>query len=83
MVRRSAYLVLLLENPPALGELVTLCGASPWIAEQMSRHPVLLDEFLDRAKGVPSALERFSFERMSARMRDLLERLSGDRRLAA
>ena len=49
VVRRSAYLALLLENPPALGELVVLCGASPWIAEQMARHPVLLDELLDRA----------------------------------
>ncbi len=49
VVRRSAYLVLLLENPPALGELVALCGASPWIAEQLARHPVLLDELLDRA----------------------------------
>lgn len=47
--RRSAYLVLLLENPPALGELVVLCDASPWIAEQMARHPVLLDELLDRS----------------------------------
>jgi [glutamine synthetase] adenylyltransferase / [glutamine synthetase]-adenylyl-L-tyrosine phosphorylase len=49
VVRRSAYLALLLENPPALAELVELCGASPWIAEQMARHPVLLDELLDRA----------------------------------
>ena len=49
VVRRSAYLALLLENPPALAELVALCGASPWIAEQMARHPVLLDELLDRA----------------------------------
>src|SRR6056297_1116778 len=49
VVRRSAYLVLLMENPPALVELVTLCGASPWIAEQMARNPVLLDELLDRA----------------------------------
>ena len=49
VVRRSAYLALLLENSPALGELVALCGASPWIAEQMARNPVLLDELLDRA----------------------------------
>ncbi len=48
VVRRSAYLVLLLENPPALDELVMLCEASPWIAEQMARLPVLLDELLDR-----------------------------------
>jgi len=49
VARRSAYLALLLENPPALAELVVLCGASPWIAEQMERQPVLLDELLDRA----------------------------------
>ena len=49
VVRRSAYLVLLLENPPAMDELVALCGASPWIAEQLARNPVLLDELLDRA----------------------------------
>jgi glutamate-ammonia-ligase adenylyltransferase len=49
VVRRSAYLALLLENPPAMDELVVLCGASPWIAEQLARHPVLLDELLDRA----------------------------------
>jgi [glutamine synthetase] adenylyltransferase / [glutamine synthetase]-adenylyl-L-tyrosine phosphorylase len=49
VMRRSAYLVLLMENPPALEELVRLCGASPWISDQMARSPVLLDEFLDRA----------------------------------
>jgi [glutamine synthetase] adenylyltransferase / [glutamine synthetase]-adenylyl-L-tyrosine phosphorylase len=49
VLRRSAYLVLLLENPQALDELILLCGASPWIAEQLTQHPVLLDELLDRA----------------------------------
>ncbi|MFO7552689.1 MAG: bifunctional [glutamate--ammonia ligase]-adenylyl-L-tyrosine phosphorylase/[glutamate--ammonia-ligase] adenylyltransferase [Haliea sp.] len=48
VLRRSAYLALLLENPPALAELVLLCNASPWIADQLQRHPVLLDELLDR-----------------------------------
>ncbi|MBE9537817.1 MAG: bifunctional [glutamate--ammonia ligase]-adenylyl-L-tyrosine phosphorylase/[glutamate--ammonia-ligase] adenylyltransferase [Proteobacteria bacterium] len=48
VLRRSAYLALLLENPPALHELVVLCGASPWIARQMSQNPVLLDELLNR-----------------------------------
>ena len=43
VLRRSAYFAMLLENPPALHELVVLCGASPWIAEQLARHPVLLD----------------------------------------
>lgn len=48
VLRRSAYLALLLENPPAMHELLVLCAASPWIAKQMSQHPVLLDEFLNR-----------------------------------
>ena len=48
-MRRSAYLALLIENPGALRELVALCAASPWIAEQMARSPVLLDELLDQA----------------------------------
>ena len=48
VLRRSAYFVMLLENPVALHELATLCGASPWMAKQLSQHPVLLDELLDR-----------------------------------
>ncbi len=45
--RRSAYLALLIENPKALTQLVQLAGASPWIANWISQHPVLLDELLD------------------------------------
>ena len=47
VVRRSAYLVLLNENPQALQMLVRLCSASSWIAGQLARHPALLDELLD------------------------------------
>jgi len=47
VARRSAYLVLLKENPVALQSLIKLCAASPWIAEQLSRYPALLDELLD------------------------------------
>ncbi len=46
IARRSAYLVLLVENPTALHQLVRLCSASPWIADQLSHHPALLDELL-------------------------------------
>jgi glutamate-ammonia-ligase adenylyltransferase len=48
-VRRSAYYVLLLENPAALRLLVEICAASRWLAEELSLHPVLLDELLDPA----------------------------------
>ncbi len=47
VLRRTAYLVLLLENPQALEHLVRLCDASPWVARQLSAHPALLDELLD------------------------------------
>ena len=46
VLRRTAYLVLLIENPAALEHLGKLCIASPWIAQQIARFPALLDEFL-------------------------------------
>lgn len=61
VIRRSAYLALLIENPGALRELVALCAASPWIAEQMARSPVLLDELLDQAS-LYSAPDRQALE---------------------
>jgi [glutamine synthetase] adenylyltransferase / [glutamine synthetase]-adenylyl-L-tyrosine phosphorylase len=48
-LRRSAYYVLLLENPAALQLLVQMCGASRWLAEELQRYPALLDELLDPA----------------------------------
>lgn len=47
VLRRTAYLVLLMENPGALEHLCKLCIASPWIADQIARNPALLDEFLN------------------------------------
>ncbi|KAA0874518.1 bifunctional [glutamate--ammonia ligase]-adenylyl-L-tyrosine phosphorylase/[glutamate--ammonia-ligase] adenylyltransferase [Nitrincola tapanii] len=47
ILRRSAYLVLLAENPGALQQLVRLCSASAWFAEQLAKQPVLLDELID------------------------------------
>ncbi|MAA64122.1 MAG: bifunctional [glutamate--ammonia ligase]-adenylyl-L-tyrosine phosphorylase/[glutamate--ammonia-ligase] adenylyltransferase [Alteromonadaceae bacterium] len=47
VLRRTAYLVLLLENPGALQQLVRLCSESPWIARQLAETPLLLDELLN------------------------------------
>ncbi len=47
ITRRSAYLALLSEHPMALSQLVRLCAASPWIAQRLAHHPLLLDELLD------------------------------------
>lgn len=47
VLRRSVYLALLAEHPPALAQLVRLCAVSPWIAELIAQHPILLDELID------------------------------------
>ena len=47
ILRRSAYLLLLIENPAALNQLVKLSDASPWIAKQLAERPALLDELID------------------------------------
>ena len=50
IVTRTAYLELLFENQPALQQLVLLCNQSGWLAEQLSRYPMLLDELIDPAQ---------------------------------
>ena len=47
VLRRSAYIALLNENAGALRHLVALCEKSAYLAEQVARHPMLLDELLD------------------------------------
>jgi glutamate-ammonia-ligase adenylyltransferase len=47
IMRRTAYMSLLVENPMALSQLIKLCSASVWISHQLARFPVLLDELLD------------------------------------
>ncbi len=47
ILRRSVYLSLLNEYPKALNQLIILFAASPWLAQLLSRYPVLLDELLD------------------------------------
>ncbi|MBU1330291.1 MAG: bifunctional [glutamate--ammonia ligase]-adenylyl-L-tyrosine phosphorylase/[glutamate--ammonia-ligase] adenylyltransferase [Gammaproteobacteria bacterium] len=74
VARRSAYLVLLAENPGALQRLLTLCAASPWIAEQITRFPLLLDELLNEGRlfHPPLAPE------LAAELRERLTRIPED-----
>ncbi|WP_122755515.1 bifunctional [glutamate--ammonia ligase]-adenylyl-L-tyrosine phosphorylase/[glutamate--ammonia-ligase] adenylyltransferase [Pseudomonas viridiflava] len=74
VARRSAYLVLLTENPDALRRLLTLCAASPWIAEQIARFPLLLDELLNEGRlfNPPLAPE------LAAELRERLIRIPED-----
>lgn len=74
VARRSAYLVLLSENPGALQRLIDLCAASPWIAEQITRFPLLLDELLNEGRlyRPPLAPE------LAAELRERLTRIPED-----
>ena len=74
VARRSAYLVLLSENPGALERLLTLCAASPWVAEQIARFPLLLDELLNEGRlySPPGKAE------LTAELRERLTRIPED-----
>ncbi|NNK02451.1 MAG: bifunctional [glutamate--ammonia ligase]-adenylyl-L-tyrosine phosphorylase/[glutamate--ammonia-ligase] adenylyltransferase, partial [Desulfatitalea sp.] len=72
--QRTSYLALLVENPSILKHVVHLAGASPWIADFLSRHPVLLDELLD-----PRTLYRPPDRKMLAEeLTQRLTRIAGD-----
>ncbi len=47
ILRRSAYVSLLNENLVATRRLVQLCESSSYVAAQLARYPVLLDELLE------------------------------------
>jgi len=47
ILRRSVYVALLIEQPQARRQLVRLVHGSPWIAELLTQHPILLDELID------------------------------------
>ncbi len=47
VIGRSTYLTLLRESANARTQLLRLCAASPWLSDELARHPVLLDQLLD------------------------------------
>ena len=74
VARRSAYLVLLSENPGALQRLIRLCAASPWISEQIARYPLLLDELLNAGRLFKPPLA----PELTAELRERLMRIPED-----
>ena len=71
---RTTYLQLLNENHGALAQLVRLCAASPWIAEQLARFPILLDELINPSQLYhPTPLAEYHSE-----LRQLLLRVDPD-----
>ena len=47
IARRSAYLALLAEYPDTLARLARIMAASPWAAQYLRQHPLLLDSLID------------------------------------
>jgi len=68
---RSVYLSLLVENPDALTQLLRLASLSPWICDNLSNHPVLLDDLLDH-RSLFSPLQR---DHLDTQLTTLLKRV--------
>jgi len=47
IAQRSAYLALLAEYPDTLARLARMMAASPWAAQYLTQHPLLLDGLID------------------------------------
>jgi len=69
--RRSAYLILLIENPQALEQLVRLCSASAWVSNWISRYPLLLEELLGPISGTAESFEEELDEEIDHRLKSL------------
>ena len=57
VMRRTVYLVMLIESKGALQRLVKMATVSPWILEELTHYPVLLDEFLTMDFELPQRLD--------------------------
>ncbi len=78
--RRSAYLVLLVQNAAALERLIELFARSEWIADRVIRFPALLDELIDPSLGsqIPQTEElRQSVKRLLSTAPDTETALEG------
>ncbi|MEI2416085.1 bifunctional [glutamate--ammonia ligase]-adenylyl-L-tyrosine phosphorylase/[glutamate--ammonia-ligase] adenylyltransferase [Orrella sp. JC864] len=47
IAQRSAYLALLAEYPDTLARVARIVAASPWAAQYLTKHPLLLDGLID------------------------------------
>ncbi|NPA93917.1 MAG: bifunctional [glutamate--ammonia ligase]-adenylyl-L-tyrosine phosphorylase/[glutamate--ammonia-ligase] adenylyltransferase [Thermodesulfobacteria bacterium] len=72
ILKRSIYLVLLYQNPPALNNLVYLCSKSRLIAQLLERQPILLDELVNEE----SLFRRYEKDELEGLLRATLAALS-------
>lgn len=64
IAQRSAYLALLVEFPHTLARVANLMAASPWAAQYVIQHPVVLDSLIDWR----SLMEPIDFDRLRANL---------------
>ncbi|MBI5752642.1 MAG: bifunctional [glutamate--ammonia ligase]-adenylyl-L-tyrosine phosphorylase/[glutamate--ammonia-ligase] adenylyltransferase [Hydrogenophilales bacterium] len=74
--RRESYLALLAEYPDTLTHVARVCGASPWAADYLTRHPLLLDELLDAR----TLMEKRDWPQLARRLREELGDFPGTER---
>ena len=74
--RRESYLALLAEYPDTLTHVARVCGASPWAADYLTHHPLLLDELLDTR----SLMEKRDWPQLARQLREELGDFSGTER---
>ena len=74
ILTRTTYLELLYEKPLALQQLMELCAKSQMIAEQIAKHPILLDEMLNRN----ALLHPIPYQEYPNQLREYLLRLPED-----
>jgi [glutamine synthetase] adenylyltransferase / [glutamine synthetase]-adenylyl-L-tyrosine phosphorylase len=72
--RRASYLALLAEFPESLQLVIKLCGASPWLAQYLTAHPILLDELLD----TQTLYDAPDFQALQAELAKKMQALEGD-----
>jgi glutamate-ammonia-ligase adenylyltransferase len=60
IAQRSAYLALLIEYPATLARVARIMAASPWAAQYVIQHPVVLDSLIDWG----TLMEPIDFERV-------------------
>jgi [glutamine synthetase] adenylyltransferase / [glutamine synthetase]-adenylyl-L-tyrosine phosphorylase len=72
--RREAYLALLHEYPHALERVADLMSASPWVAQYITQHPILLDDLLDAR----TLLAAPDWATLRAELQDSLAATAGD-----
>ncbi|MEL7296114.1 MAG: bifunctional [glutamate--ammonia ligase]-adenylyl-L-tyrosine phosphorylase/[glutamate--ammonia-ligase] adenylyltransferase [Pseudomonadota bacterium] len=74
VLRRSAYLSLLNEQPGAMRRLLEIAAASASVTRRIALHPVLLDELLD----TDEAGRAFDRDRLATRLARALEECAGE-----